>query len=82
MKDNTSTPRFDPIDYQQVLLIGSLTPGKRIRLMLDARQLAFGLVRGRLRCLYPQLSEAELNLKALEVLGHAIRTPPGSQPVS
>jgi hypothetical protein len=36
--------------------------------MLDARELAVGLIRGRLQRKYPDLSPRELNLKVLEVL--------------
>jgi hypothetical protein len=40
---------FDPVDVQQVRLSARLTPGQRIQRMLDARELAVGLIRGRLR---------------------------------
>jgi hypothetical protein len=73
---NANSPRFDPVDQQQVLLLSKLPPEKRLRLMLEARQLALGLVRGRLRQQFPQLSDAQLNLKALEALGHAPRKIP------
>jgi hypothetical protein len=36
--------------------------------MLDARELAVGLIRGRLRQRYPRLSSREINLKVLEEL--------------
>jgi hypothetical protein len=39
--------------------------------MLDARELAVGLMRGRLRKKYPELSLAMLNLKMLEELARA-----------
>jgi len=39
--------------------------------MLDARALAVGLIRGRLSKRYPKLSLKKINLKVLEVLGHA-----------
>ena len=67
------SPRFDPVDYQQVVLLSNLPPERRVRLMLEARELAFGLVRGRLRRIYPNLTEGELNIKALESLGHVCR---------
>ena len=57
---------FDPIDREQVLLLASLTPGRRVWLMLEARELAVGLLRGRLRRRYPELSTRELNLKVLD----------------
>jgi hypothetical protein len=65
--------RFDPVDHQQIKLLGSLPPEKRVRAMLDARELAVGLMRGRLRRRFPDLSEAELNMKVLEATIHAPR---------
>ena len=58
--------RFDPVDWEQLELVARLSPGQRIRLMLDARELAVGLTRGRLRRQYPELSTAEINLKLIE----------------
>jgi len=72
-----NTYRFDPVDLEQMRLLGRLSPGGRIRVMLDARELAVGLIRGRLRRQYPDLSLRELNLKALEELARAERTSPG-----
>lgn len=69
--------RFDPVDIEQMRLLGRLSPGGRIQVMLDARELAVGLIRGRLRRRYPYLSTRELNLKVLEELARAERTPPG-----
>jgi hypothetical protein len=69
--------RFDPVDLEQMRLLGRLTPGGRIQVMLDARELAVGLIRGRLRQQYPHLSPRELNLKILEELARAERTSPG-----
>ncbi|MGD1994839.1 MAG: hypothetical protein PVI59_16725, partial [Anaerolineae bacterium] len=63
-----TTYRFDPIDPEQMRLVARLSAGERIRLMLDARELAVGLIRGRLRRKYPDLSLRELNLKVLEEL--------------
>jgi phage terminase Nu1 subunit (DNA packaging protein) len=67
---------FDPIDLEQMRLLGRLTPGQRIRVMLDARELAVGLIRGRLRRQYPDLSLRDINLKVLEEIARAERTPP------
>ena len=61
-----ATYRFDPVDWEQLELVARLSPGQRIRLMLDARELAVGLIRGRLRRQYPELSTAEINLKLIE----------------
>ena len=58
--------RFDPVDFDQMPLLARLSPGQRIRVMLDARELAAGLIRGRLRRQYPDLSPRALNLKVLE----------------
>lgn len=63
--------RSDPIDLEQMRLLGRLTPGQRIRVMLDARELAVGLIRGRLRRQYPQLSLREINLRVLEEIDRA-----------
>ncbi len=66
--------RFDPVDIVQMRLLGQLPPGRRIQVMLDARELAVGLVRGRLRRQYPDLSLRELNLKVLQEVARAQRT--------
>lgn len=63
--------RFDPVDLHQMRLLGQLAPGQRLQVLLDARELAVGLWRGRLRRQYPQLSPYELNLKLLEELERA-----------
>ena len=66
--DKNVTYRFDPVDLEQMRLMGKLAPGRRIQIMLDARELAVGLIRGRLRRRYPRLSPREINLKVLEEL--------------
>ena len=68
--------RFDPIDLTQMRLLLQLPPHKRVRLMLDARELAVGLIRGRLRQRYPDLSNNELGLKVLEETTRGERTLP------
>ena len=68
-----------PVDTDQMRLLARLTPGERIRLMLSARELAVGLMRGRLRRRYPALSLIELNLKLLEELDHAKSRQPRSE---
>ena len=50
-----------------------LPPHKRIRLMLEARELAVGLISGRLRQRYPDLSSRELDLKVLEEISRVER---------
>ncbi len=69
--------RFDPIDLMQMRLLLQLPPHKRVRLMLEARELAVGLIRGRLRQRYPDLSSSELGLKVLEETSRGERTFPG-----
>ncbi len=72
-----TTYRFDPVDLEHMRLRGRLTPGQRIQAMLDARELAVGLIRGRLRKRYPDLSARQINLKVLEEIARARRTRPG-----
>ena len=64
---------FQPhsVDRAQLRLLVNLPSHKRVRLMLDARELAVGLMRGRLKRKYPDLSLAMLNLKLLEELARA-----------
>ena len=69
--------RFDPVDLDLVRLRGRLSPGQRLQAMLDARELAVGLIRGRLRRQHPDLSPREINLKVLEEIARAQQTPPG-----
>ena len=69
--------RFDPVDMELMRLRGKLSPGQRIQALLDARELAVGLIRGRLRRQYPHLSQRDINLKVLEELERAQRMPPG-----
>ncbi len=56
---------------EQVRMLAKLPPHKRVRAMLEARELAVGLIRGRLRRKYPSLSINMLNLKVLEELARA-----------
>ena len=67
------TYHFDPIDEEQLRLSARLTPGQRIQRMLDARELAVGLIRGRLRRRYPDLPSRDLNLKVLQEIERAQR---------
>ena len=61
-----ATNRFDAVDIDQLRLLGKLSSGQRIRVMLDARELATGLIRGRLRRQYPALSLRAINMKLIE----------------
>ena len=69
--------RFDPVDVELMRLRVRLSPGQRIQAMLDARELAVGLIRGRLRRRFPDLSFPALNLKVLEEIDRVERTDPG-----
>jgi hypothetical protein len=71
MKTFPPDTEYGPIDRTQWRLLAQLSPAARVRAMLEARELAVGLIRGRLRRCYPELSTAELNLKLLEELSHA-----------
>ena len=66
---------FTPIDHDRLVLLANLPPSRRVRVMLEARELAAGLIRGRLRRRYPDLSLAELNLKLLEEVSHVRQGP-------
>lgn len=74
---NTNPYRFDPVDLDLMRLVGRLTPGQRIQRMLDARELLVGMIRGRLRRQYPDLSTRDLNLKVLEEIERVQRISPG-----
>lgn len=58
--------RFTHVDIELMRLRMLLTPGQRVQAMLDAREVLVGLIRGRLRPQYPNLSDREFNLKVLE----------------
>ncbi len=63
--DASFSGEFLPIDFEQMRLIRNLPPHKRVRAMLDGRELVRGLIRGRLRKQYPEFSDSELNMKLL-----------------
>lgn len=56
------------IDREQLKLLLSIPASKRVRVMLDARELVVGMIRGRIRKANPNLSINTLNLKVLEEL--------------
>jgi hypothetical protein len=74
--------RFTHTDMELMRLRLSLSPGQRIQAMLDARALVVGVIRGRLRNQYPDISEKELNLKMLEEIERAQNIKPWLQSVS
>ena len=59
------------VDREQLKLLLALPAPKRIRVMLDARDLAVGMIRGRIRKYYPHLTINMLNVKVLEELARA-----------
>lgn len=67
--------RFDPIDMVEMRRWTRLSVGQRIQVMLNARKLAMGFMRGRLRKRYPNLSIEELNLRLLEELNQRDKQP-------
>jgi hypothetical protein len=74
--------KFTHTDLELMKTRLSLTPGQRLQAMFDARALVVGMIRGRLRRRYPDLPEAEFNLKVLEEIERAQRIKPWSQSVS
>lgn len=66
-----SRTRFGPLDIELLLVRSRLSPGQRLQTMLDAREVLVGLIRGRLRRLYPAMSTTEINLKVLEEIDRA-----------
>lgn len=63
--------RSEVIDREQIRMLAKLPSHKRVHAMLDARELAVGLIRGRLRKKYPDLPINLLNMKVLEELARA-----------
>lgn len=60
-------------DIELMRLKLKASPSQRIQSMLDARQFVFGIIRGRLRTQYPDISDQELNLKMFEEIERAKR---------
>jgi hypothetical protein len=69
------TWRFDPVDITQMRLLAKLPPGRRVAVMLQAQALVRGIIMGRLRRQYPNLSSRELALKLLEEVSRARPAP-------
>ena len=76
MNHSPTIVSYDPVDKELFLARLRLTPGQRIQAMLDARELLVGLMRGRLRRQYPDLSPQELNLKLLAEIERVKNIPP------
>lgn len=71
----TTDYRFDPIDMVEMRRWTRLSVGQRLQVMLNARKLAMGFMRGRLRKRYPNLSIEELNVRLLEELNQRDKQP-------
>ncbi|MEM7335601.1 MAG: hypothetical protein AAF490_26220 [Chloroflexota bacterium] len=69
-------------DIELMRLRLKLSPGQRIQAMLDARSLMIGIIRGRLRKQFPEITNVELNLKLLEEIKRAKSIPAWSQSIS
>jgi len=59
---------LDPIDWVQLKLTANLTPGQRILAGMQAQAFAMANLRGAFRRRFPELSQAEINMKVLVYL--------------
>ncbi len=64
--DTPPPPEWGPLDHDLLRLLGSVSPTQRIRNMLEAQAFVMGLIRGRLRRRYPNMSQREINIKVFE----------------
>ena len=66
---------LDPIDWVQLKLTANLSPGQRILAGMQARAFAMANLRGAFRRKFPELSQAEINMKVLAYLT-PVKMPP------
>jgi len=59
---------LDPIDWVQLQLTANLSPGQRILAGMQAQAFLMASLRGTLRRKFPELGQAELNMKVLAYL--------------
>ena len=78
---NMHIVQFTHTDKDLLRLRHSLSAGQRLQAMFDARALMIGIIRGRLRQRFPDLSENELNLRMLEEIERGQRLRPWPQSV-
>jgi hypothetical protein len=71
--DQKPSRRFAHTDIELMRLRMLLSPGQRLQAMFGARSVIMGMIRGRLKREFPNLSDRELNLKALEEIERAQR---------
>lgn len=63
---NSKPTRFEPVDLEIVMLLGRLSPARRVRTMLETQAFLMSAIRGRIRRQFPDLSQREINLKVFE----------------
>ena len=59
---------FDPIDWQQMELLAQLSPAQRTLTMVRAAEFVRAGLRATFRRRFPELSDAEINMKVLAYL--------------
>ena len=59
---------LDPVDWVQLRLTASLSPGQRILAGMQGQAFAMASLRGTFRKKFPELSQSELNMKVLAYL--------------
>lgn len=59
---------FDPIDWQQMELLARLSPAQRTLTMVRAAEFVRAGLRAAFHRRYPELSDAEINMKVLAYL--------------
>lgn len=59
---------LDPVDWVQLELTASLSPGQRILAGMQAQAFAMASLRGTYARRFPELSQSELNMKVLASL--------------
>jgi hypothetical protein len=69
---------LDPVDWEQLRLTAKLSPGQRILAGMQAQAFAMASLRGTWRRKFPELSQAELNLKVLAYLT-PVKMPPSKE---
>ncbi len=72
--DTPPPPEWGPLDHDLLRLLGSVSPTQRIRNMLEAQTFVMGLIRGRLRHRYPNMSQRVFNIKVFEEIARDERT--------
>jgi hypothetical protein len=58
----------DPIDFQQLEILGRMPPAKRVQAMLATERWIRAGLRGTLARRFPEMSDRELNLRVLAYL--------------